>query len=114
MIGAASGGAVLCLALLAYAPDASRPAANAVPVLVAGAGGLAAGGIVAWALARTAGNPLRRAAVAMMGVMGAALVGGLTVPAHGIAGAWGLAVLFALCLAAIALAWHLTLRAPRS
>lgn|GEM_PF-4734385 len=113
-IGAASGGAVLCLALLAYTPDPAQPATNATPVLVAGFGGLAAGGIVAWALARTAGNPLRRAALAMMGVMGAAVVGGLTVPAHGLAGARGLAILFALCLAAIALAWHLTLRAPRA
>jgi hypothetical protein len=105
---------VLCLALLAYTPDPSKPAVNALPVLVAGAGGLAAGGIVTWALARTAGNPLRRAALAMMGVMGTAVVGALTVPAHGIAGAWGLGILFALCLAAIALAWHLTLRAPRA
>jgi hypothetical protein len=86
---------------------------NALPVLVAGAGGLAAGGIVSWALARTAGNPLRRATLAMMGVMGTALVGGLTVPAHGLAGAWGLVALFALCLAAIGLAWRLFLRGPR-
>ncbi|MGD0483274.1 MAG: hypothetical protein ABSB58_01330, partial [Gemmatimonadales bacterium] len=100
-------------ALLAYTPDPTRPAVNALPVLVAGAGGLAAGGIVAWALARTAGNPLRRAALAMMGVMGTAVVGALTVPAHGFAGAWGLGVLFALCLAAIALVWRALLSAPR-
>ena len=83
-------------------------------MLVAGAGGLAAGGIVAWALARNAGNPLRRASLAMMGVMGSALVGGLTVPAHGIAGASGLIALFALCLVVIAIVWRVALRAPRS
>jgi len=82
-------------------------------VLVAGVGGLAAGGIVTWTLARTAGNPLRRAALTMMGVMGAALVGGLTVPAHGIAGAWGLGGLFGLCLAAIAVVWRAVLSRPQ-
>jgi hypothetical protein len=87
---------------------------NALPVLVAGAGGLAAGGIVAWALARTAGNPLRRATLAMMGVMGTAVVGALTVPANALAGAWGLGILFALCLGAIAVVWRSVLRAPRS
>ena len=114
MIGAASGGAVLCLALLAYAPDPRQPAANALPVLVAGCGGLAAGGLVGWALARGLGSPLRRAMVAMMGVMGAAVVGGFTVPAHGLAGGWGLGGLFTLCLTAIVLAGRLFLREPRS
>ena len=112
LIGAASGGAVLCLALLAYAPDRSTPAANFLPVLVAGLGGLAAGGIVAWALSRPLGNPWRRAMVTMMGVMGSAVVGGFTVPAHGAWGAWGLAGLFGLCLAAIAAAWRLLLSRP--
>jgi hypothetical protein len=104
---------VLCLALLAYTPDPRQPAANAMPVLVAGFGGLAAGGIVAWALGRSLGSPLRRAVIAMMGVMGTAVVGGLTVPAHGLAGAWGLRGLFALCVAAIALARRLFLSEPR-
>jgi hypothetical protein len=112
VIGAASGGAVLCLALLAYAPDRSAPAANFLPVLVAGFGGLAAGAIVAWSLSRPLGNPWRRAMTAMMGVMGSAVVGGLTVPAHSAWGTWGLAGLFALCLAAIAIAWRLLLSRP--
>jgi len=81
---------------------------------VAGVGGLAAGGLVGWALARALGSPLRRAMVAMMGVMGAAVVGGFTVPAHGLAGAAGLGGLFALCLAAIGVAWRVFLRGPRS
>jgi len=113
LIGAASGGAVLCLALLAYAPNPSAPAANFLPVLVAGLGGLAAGGTVAWTLSRPLGNPWRRSMVAMMGVMGSALVGGFTVPAHGAWGTWGLAGLFALCMAAIAAAWRLLLSGPR-
>jgi hypothetical protein len=112
LIGAASGGAVLCLALLAYAPDRSTPTANFLPVLVAGLGGLAAGAIVAWALSHPLGNAWRRSMVAMMGVMGSAVVGGVTVPAHSAWGAWGLAGLFALCLAAIATAWRLLLSRP--
>jgi hypothetical protein len=110
LIGAASGGAVLCLALLAYAPNRAAPAANFLPVLVAGLGGLAAGGLVAWALARQLGNPWRRAMTTMMGVMGSALVGGFTVPLHGAFGPLGLGGLFALCLAAIAAAWRFLLR----
>ncbi len=84
-----------------------------MPVLVAGFGGLAAGGLVAWALARAAGTALRRAMVAMMGVMGTAVVGGFTMPAHAAAGRAGLAGLFALCLAAIGVAWSLLLRERR-
>lgn len=110
VIGAASGGAVLCLALLAYAPNRGAPATNFLPVLVAGLGGLAAGGIVAWALSRPLGNVWRRAMVTMMGVMGSAVVGGFTVPAHGTWGAWGLAGLFVLCLVAIGVARRLLLR----
>ena len=109
LIGAASGGAVLCLALLAYAPDRGAPETNFLPVLVAGLGGLAAGAIVAWALSRPLGNLWRRSMVAMMGVMGSAVVGGFTIPAHGAWGTWGLAGLFAVCLAAIATAWRLLL-----
>lgn len=76
-------------------------------------GGLAAGGLVAWALARGLGSPLRRAMVAMMGVMGTAVVGGFTVPVHGMAGGWGLGILFALCLGVIALAWRTLLSGRR-
>jgi hypothetical protein len=105
---------VLCLALLAYAPNRGAPEANFLPVLVAGCGGLAAGGLVAWSLARALGNPWRRAMTAMMGGVGSAVVGGVTVPAHGAWGTWGLAGLFGLCVAAIGLAWRLLLRGPRS
>jgi hypothetical protein len=103
---------VLCLALLAYAPNRGGPAANFLPVLVAGLGGLAAGAIVAWTLSPPLGNPWRRAMVTMMGVMGSAVVGGFTVPAHSAWGTWGLAGLFAVCLAAIATAWRLLLSRP--
>jgi len=48
----------------------------------------------------------RRAMVAMMGVPGTAAGGAFTVPAHGLGGAWGLGVLFTLCLGAIALTWR--------
>jgi hypothetical protein len=103
---------VLCLALLGYAPSRSAPAANFLPVLVAGLGGIAAGGIVAWAVSRTLASPWRRTMATMMGVMGSVLVGGFTVPAHGAWGAWGLAGLFAICMAAIAAAWRLLLSDP--
>lgn len=105
---------MLCLALLAYAPDPAHPQANALPVLVAGVGGLAAGGLVAWALARQLKNPLLRATLAMMAVMGTAVVGAVTVPAHGFAGARGLMALFVLCLAAIGAAWRLFIRDRRA
>jgi hypothetical protein len=100
---------VLCLALLAYVPNRAAPAANFLPVLVAGLGGLAAGGIVAWTVARSVGSPWRRAMVTMMGVMGSAVVGGFTVPAHSAWGAWGLAGLLAACLAAIGATWRFLL-----
>lgn len=103
---------MLCLALLAYAPNRGAPATNFLPVLVAGLGGIAAGGIVAWAVSRTLASPWRRTMVTMMGVMGSAAVGGFTVPAHGAWGAWGLAGLFATCIAAIAAAWRLLLSGP--
>jgi hypothetical protein len=104
---------VLCLALLAYTPNRGEPAENFGPVLVAGLGGLAAGAIVAWALSRPVLNPWRRATLAMMSVMGTAVLGGLTMPLHQAWGAAGLIGLFALCLAAIALAWRVFLSAPR-
>jgi hypothetical protein len=104
---------VLCLALLSYAPDRAQPAANFAPVLVAGLGGLAAGGIVAWALSRPVPNPWRRATLAMMGVMGTAVLGGFTLPLHQAWGTAGLIGLFAVCLAAIGVAWRVFLSAPR-
>ena len=100
---------MLCLALLAYAPNRGAPETNFIPVLVAGLGCLAAGAIVAWALSHPLGNAWRRSTVAMMGVMGSAVVGGFTIPAHSAWGAWGLAGLFALCLATIAVARRLLL-----
>jgi hypothetical protein len=103
---------VLCLALLAYAPDRSAPAANFLPVFAAGLGGLAAGGIVAWALSRPLGDPWPRTMVTMMGVMGSAGVGGFTVPVHSAYGALGLAGLLAACLATIVAAWRFLLRSP--
>ena len=51
--------------------------------------------------------------VAMMGVLGTAVGGAFTVPAHGLAGAWGLGLLFALCLGAIALTWRALLSGKR-
>ena len=113
VIGAASGGAVLCLALLAYRPDPADPTANAAPVLAAGLGGLAAGAIVAWSLARNVGDVWRRTSVAMMGLMGAALLGALTMPVHRSAGTAGLLLLFAVCLAIMAAAWRLLLARAR-
>ena len=104
---------MLCLALLSYAPDRAQPAANFAPVLVAGLGGLAAGGIVAWALSRPVPNPWRRATLAMMGVMGTAVLGGFTLPLHQAWGTAGLIGLFAVCLAAIGVAWRVFLSAPR-
>jgi hypothetical protein len=50
------------------------------------------------------GNAFRRAALAMMAVMGTALVAGATVPAHQLAGRAGLAALAALCLVVILVA----------
>ena len=97
---------MLCLALFAYRPAPNDPAANVAPVMLAGLGGLAAGAIVAWTLARGVANPWHRATLAMMGVMGAALIGALTMPAHASYGAPGLVGLFVLCLAAMAAAWR--------
>ncbi len=40
----------------------------------------------------------------MLGIFGTALIGALTVPAHVLAGRWGLAALGAVCVAAIPVA----------
>jgi hypothetical protein len=100
---------VLCLALIAYAPHRGATAANFLPVLVAGLGGLSAGAIVAWAVSRPVGNPWRRAMATMMGVMGSAVVGGFTVPAHSAWGTPGLIGLLGLCLAAMGAVWRFLL-----
>jgi hypothetical protein len=58
-------------------------------------------------------NPWRRATLAMMGVMGTAVLGGFTLPLHQAWGTAGLIGLFAVCLAAIGVAWRVFLSAPR-
>lgn len=45
--------------------------------------------------------------------MGTAVGGAFTVPAHGLAGAWGLGVPVALCIDAIALTWRALLSGKR-
>jgi hypothetical protein len=76
----------------------------AVGPALAGVGGLLAGGLVAWSLGRPLENAYYRAVLAMLGIFGTALIGALTVPAHVLAGRWGLAGLAAVCVAAIPLA----------
>ncbi len=71
---------------------------------LAGVGGLLAGGLVAWSLARPIENAYYRAVLGMLGVFGTALIGALTVPAHVAAGRWGLAILGAACVVAIPIA----------
>jgi len=71
---------------------------------VAGVGGLAAGALVAWSLSRALESAYYRAAIAMMGIFGTALIGALTVPVHMLAGRWGLAGLGVVCVAAIPVA----------
>jgi len=99
------GGAVVALVLFAmsgYFPatpaQASAPIMPAVGPAVAGFGGLVAGALVAWAVGRPVGGAFRRAALAMMAVMGTALVAGATLPAHQLAGRAGLAGVAAVCL----------------
>jgi len=75
---------------------------------LAGVGGLAAGGLVAWSLSRPLANLYYRAALAMLGIFGTALIGALAVPAHMLAGRWGLAGLGALCVVAIGFARRLS------
>ena len=42
----------------------------------------------------------------MLGIFGTVLIGALAVPAHELAGRWGLAALGAVCVAAIPVARH--------
>ena len=110
MVGSAAGGAVVSLVLFAMSGHAlARPSATSVvmPAIgpsLAGAGGLVAGALVAWAVSRPVANAFRRAALTMMAVMGTALVAGATLPAHQMAGRLGLAVVAALCLVVIVVA----------
>ena len=116
MVGSAAGGAVVSLVLFAMSGYAlATPSATASPIMpaigpsLAGAGGVAAGAIVAWAVAKPVGNVFRRAALAMMAVMGTALLAAATLPAHQLAGRTGLAVMAALCLAVIVAGWRIFL-----
>ncbi len=117
VVGSATGGAVVALVLFAMSGyDLVRPSAGAGPLMpavgpaLAGGGGVLAGALVAWAVSKPLGNAFRRAAMAMMAVMGTALVAGATLPAHQLAGRAGLAAVAALCLAAMLAAWFLLLR----
>ena len=92
-----------CLALFVATSGDAWMARSFGPA-VAGAGGLLAGAVVAWSLARPIENPYYRTVLAMLGVFGTVLLGALAVPAHMLAGRWGLAGLGALCVAAIPVA----------
>jgi hypothetical protein len=109
VVGSASGGAVVCLVLFVMVGVAAIPAAGAAaatrmppvgPALAAG-GGVVAGALVAWGVAKPLANLYLRAALAMMAVMGTALVAAATMPAHLLLGRPGLVLLAALCLVAI-------------
>ena len=116
VVGSAAGGAVVSLVLfvmsghaLATPSAASAPAMPAVGPALAGAGGAAAGVLVAWAVSKPVVSAFQRAALAMMAVMGTALVAAATLPAHQLAGRAGLAVVAALCLVVIFVARRLLL-----
>lgn len=111
VIGSATGGAVTCLVLLASYGLVHGAESGAVAAVVGlgGFGGVAAGGGIAWVLGRSLGNPWRRAMLAMMGVMGSALLVFLTTVADLVAGRWGLVTLAAACVVAIAVAHRLWL-----
>jgi hypothetical protein len=110
-VGSAAGGAVVSLVLFVMSGHVfPAPSATAAPVMpaigpsLAGAGGAAAGALVAWAVSKPVASAFHRAALAMMAVMGTALVAGATLPAHQLAGRAGLAVVAALCLVVIVVA----------
>ncbi len=119
VIGSAAGGAVVSLVLFVMSGYAlATPAATSSPVMpaigpsLAGSGGALAGALVAWAVSKPVGNAFRRAALAMMAVMGTALVAGATLPAHQLAGRTGLAAVAALCIVAIVVARRVILGGP--
>jgi len=76
----------------------------AIAPALAGIGGLLAGALVAWSLSRPIGNTYYRSVLSMLGIFGTALIGALTLPAHVLAGRWGLLALGAVCVAAIPVA----------
>jgi len=101
-IGAATGGAIICLVLFALheSPRTGTMFFNAL--FAGGAGGLLAAAGVAWMLARLVANPFRRAMTAMVALAGAAFVGALTVVADAAAGRIGLLGLAGVCVAVMA------------
>jgi len=112
-IGSATGGAVVCLVLLAsyWMPRGPDTTFGTIALLGA-AGGLMAGAIVGWTLARSL--PVwRRAVVAMIAAAGTALVGVLTTAADIVGGPAGLAVLAGLCLLVIVGAYRIFLAPER-
>ncbi len=115
-VGSAAGGAVVALVLFAMSRSGLAQSSVAPGVIMpafgpalAGGGGVLAGALVAWAISRPLGNAFQRAALAMMAVMGTALVAGGTIPAHALAGRAGLAAVALLCLGAMLVAWRLFL-----
>lgn len=92
---------MICLALVTLTAGDAQAMPGIGPAL-AGAGGLLAGGLVAWSLGRPLENAYVRAVLAMLGIFGTALIGALTIPAHVLAGRWGLAGLGALCVLIVA------------
>ena len=116
-MGSAAGGAVVALVLFAMSGyGLVRPTATAGPLMpaigpaLAGGGGVLAGAVIAWTIAKPLRDAFRRAALAMMAVMGTSLVAGATLPAHQLAGRAGLAAVAAVCIAVIPVAWHVLLR----
>jgi len=112
VIGAASGGALLCTVLIA-AHDMPRGVDTpfATIVLAAAAGGLTAAAGVAALVGRRLGA-WRRAVVGMIAAAGTALVGVLTTGADLAGGRAGLAVLGAVCVGAILVAARVFGRDP--
>lgn len=117
-VGSATGGAVVCLVLFVMtrgAPPAAQPSAPLMPAIgpaLAAGGGVLAGALVGWSVARPLTSTFVRAALAMMSVMGTALVAAATLPAHVLLGRPGLALLGVLCLGVIVVARRLFLPAP--
>lgn len=77
---------------------------------LAGLGGFAGAGAVAWAVGRTLSTVWRRLVVSMMAVMGTALTLFVTTLADLAFGRWGVATLGLVCLGAIGVAYRLFLK----
>ena len=102
IIGAGTGGALMCILLFASYWMARGPAgAFATVAVVAFAGGLVSAAVVGGAVSRGLGSPFRRIMVATISVAGTAFIGILTTVADMLGGKAGLAVLGGLCLAAM-------------